>query len=456
MNYIERVGRDAIVHSDKMCYTFKVAENPRELQNSRPKEDSLDWVNHYNYVGDWVIHPYGDYNNLDKQIQRVTQNNPDAPGALKRKLNLLWGKGPKLYREKIKNNEVVREWVENKAIQQWLNSWNYEDYLLKCGVDQQLSEASFTKFHVNRGFTRLNEKGYIAKLSHCKLDRTRKVSKKKSNLSIATHALITDFSFETMTDLLDSSVYELFDFQNPFKKPTTVFYSCMYSFCQDHYTVPGIYGALEWIRRSNASPLLLKALSKNGINPSYHVESPQQFWDNKEEELKNNCEERGITYNAQMLADYEEEVMQGISKVLSEAENTGKFWHTKKAIVIDGVNLIEYGWTIKKIEQNVLDYIKAQILISDHASKKMSSAFSMNPAIGGTGTDTKVNSGAEQHYAMLNHQATENDITEMIVTKAINMAIKINFPDADEKRGFHQGAQPKRLEDTTPAERPGN
>jgi len=157
-----------------------------------------------------------------------------------------------------------------------------------------------------------------------------------------------------------------------------------------------------------------------------------------------------------MLQDYEAELMQGISKVLSEAENTGKFWHTKKAFEVNGSNLLEHGWTIKKIEQNVIDYIKAQILVSDHSSKKVSSAIGLNPAIGGTGTDTKVNSGGEQHYAMINYKTTQNDIPEMIVMKALNMTLKVNFKEKGLKMGFLQGANPKRLEDTTPKERPEN
>jgi len=450
---IERIGRNGIVETDQMCFTYKVAENPRDFKDKRVKDDSLDWVNHQNYVGDWIIHPYGDQNNLPKEIQRVIQHNSDTPGELKRKVNLLWGKGPKLYEEKIENNELIRTWKDDKEVQKWLDKWDYEDYLLKCAVDQQPLEGSWTKFHLNKGYTRLGRKPMIANLEHSQLDRTRKVSKKNANQSIATHALITDFSFESMGDLMDMSIYPLFNFKEPFKYNTTVFYSSMYSFCQDHYTVPDIYGALEWIRRSNAAPLILKALSKNGINPSYHVESPQVFWDLKETELKANCVERGVSYTSDMLRDYEKGLMQGISKVLSEAENTGKFWHTKKGLEIDGTHLLEHGWTIKKIEQNVIEYIKAQQLISDHASKKVSSAIGLNPALGGTGTDTKVNSGGEQHYALQNYLLTQNDIPEMIVTKCLNMALKINFPHKNLKMGFYH-ISPKKLQDVTPSKRP--
>ena len=450
---IDRVGRDAIVHTDQMCYTFKVSENPRDFTNHRTNQETLDWVNRDYYVGDWRIHPYGDNNDLPKEIQKVIQNNSDAPGELKRKTNLLWGKGPKLYKEELVDNELVRTWVEDTEVQTWLDKWDYEEYLTRSSVDYQHVEGFFTKFFTNRGHARLGRKPHIAKLEHCQIDRTRKVSKKSNTSLKSTHALVTDFAFETMQDLMNLSIYQLFDVLNPFAARTTVHYSNMYSFCQDYYTVPDLYGALEWIRRSNASPLILKALSKNGINPSYHIESPQAFWDAKREALEKNCSERGIPYKDSMLQEYEADLLKGVSKVLSSEENTGKFWHTKKAFEVNGTNLIEHGWTIKKIEQNVLDYIKAQQLISDHASKKISSAIAVNPALGGTGTDTKVNSGGEQHYALQNYLLTQNDIPEMIVMKPLNMALKINFPDKKLKMGFYH-ISPKKLQDVTPSERP--
>lgn len=452
---IERLGRDAIVQSEAMCYTYKVSENPRELNERRVDKESLDWVNKDYHVGKWKIHPYGDNNNLPKEIQRVIQNNSDAPGELKRKTNLLWGKGPQLYKEEIKDNELVRTWVEDREIKSWLSKWDYEEYLRRCSVDYQHLEGFFTKFYLNKGYTRASRQASIAKLQHSQLDRTRKVSRRSNSSAKATHALVTDFSFETMSDLLDLSIYELFDYNNPFKNKTAIHYSNMYSFCQDYYTVPDIYGALEWIRRSNASPLILKALSKNGINPSYHIESPQEFWNLKEKELRDNCTERGIAYNNAMLMDYENDLLKSVSKVLSSEENTGKFWHTKKAFIVDGTNLIEHGWTIKKIEQNVLDYIKAQELISNHSSKKISSSIGLHSAIGGGGAETKVNSGGEQHYALQNYLLTQNDIPESIVMKPMNMALKINFPDKDIKMGFYHIA-PKKLQDVTPGDRPEN
>lgn len=442
-----------IITSAETCYTYKVSENPRDFIDERPKEDTLDWVNKDNHVGQWLIKPFGDHNDLPKDIQRVIQNSSHAPGEIKRKVFLLWGKGPKLYKEELKDNELVRTWVEDSDINAWLKKWNYEKYLLQCANEYMHMESFFSKVHTNKGYTRFGKKPMISKLELSQIDRTRFVTRIGSNSSKATHAIVSDFSFEKITDLMDLSVYELFDEENPFAENTKIHYSNFDTFCQDYYTVPDIYGALEWIRRSNASPLILKALSKNGINPSYHIESPQAFWDGIETKLRQNCRDRNKPYKNQMLKDYEQEILKGISKTLSSDKNHGKFWHSKKTFEVNGTNLIEHGWTITEIPQNVKGYVETQILISDHASKKTNSAIGLNPALGGTGTDTKVNSGGEQHYALQNYLTTQNDVPEMIVCEMMNYALKFNFPDKDLKMGFYH-ISPKKLQDVTPSERP--
>lgn len=450
----ENIASGSIITAGDMCYTFKVSDNPRDFETNRKSEESLDWVNKNYHLGDWLIHPYGDYNDLPKEIQKVIQNNSDAPGELKRKTNLLWGKGPKLYKEEIKDNELVRTWVKApEAVEAWLDSWDFEEYLMQCAVDYQHLECFFSKVYINKAYTRLGKPGMIAKLEHLNPDRTNKVSKKGNKNKKATHAITTDFSFNSLNDLVNAKVYKLFDVKDPFATKTSIHYSNMYSFCEDYYTVPDIYGALEWIRRSNAAPLILKALSKNGINPSYHVESPQEFWNQIEKKLKDNCKARGVVYKDQMLLDYENDLLKGISKVLSTKENVGKFWHTKKAVEVNGTNLIEHGWTIEQIPENVKGYIESQILVSDHATKKLSSAIGLHSAISGAGKDTKVNSGGEQHYALQNYLLTQNDIPEMIVTKMMNIALQINFPKEKLKMGFYH-LSPKKLQDVTPSERP--
>ena len=248
------------------------------------------------------------------------------------------------------------------------------------------------------------------------------------------------------------NVYPLFDFTKPFKNRVSILYSNMYSFCMDYYTVPDIYGALEWLRRSNAIPIILKALSKKSINLKYHIISPQAFWNQEEKRIQERCTAKGEIYKDSMLKEYEERLLKQVAKVLSGETNVGKFWHTKKILEIDGTNLLEHGWEIKVIDDNTKDFIMGQISISNHSSQKVNSSIGVHSAIANTGEKGKVDSGGEQHYAFKNYLEIGIDIPESIVCKAINYAIKVNFPEKDLKIGFYHTV-PKKLEEITPKAR---
>lgn len=449
---IERHGNSAIVEAEQTVFSYEIAETPRDFQERR-SESTLDWTHQDFIVGNYKIHPYGDNNDLPSMIRDVVKNNADAPGIMKKKVQLLWGKGPNLYREDIENNELVKNWKSDKTILKWLKSWSYENYIVKASVDFSHLESTFTKIITTRG-TRIGQP-FIAKLEHINPERVRLASRINDNEVNPTHAIITDWKFNAMSSIDEMRVYALTDITNLSKYPNSVMYSDMYSFCQDYYTIPDIYGTLEWIKRSTAAPLILKAYSKNSLNIKYHIVSPQKFWDDAENRIKDNCTERGIPYEDKMLRDYENQLLQGVSRVLSGEKNGGKYWHTKKSLEVDGTNLIEHGWEIKVIDQKVKEYIEAQLLISNHSSQKISTSIGVHSALGNVGSTGTADSGSEQLYALQNFLLTGIDIPEMVVMKTINLAIEHNFPDSGLKLGFYHSTA-KREQDVTPGKRVAN
>jgi len=118
-------------------------------------------------------------------------------------------------------------------------------------------------------------------------------------------------------------------------------------FCQDYYTVPDIYGSLEWIRRATAIPFLLKAFSDNSLNIKYHIESPGAFWANKKEQMKEQFVEEKKTFKEEYFTKWKQEFFGKIGKVLAGDKNVGKFLHTESVMEVDGINLTETGWKIK-------------------------------------------------------------------------------------------------------------
>lgn len=437
---IEFFGQNALVEADDHVFSFEVAENPRDLYENKAKnDDTLDWSNSVaNYhIDGWRILPYGDNNNLPTVIKNVVQNNSKVPGIMKKKNGMTWGKGPKLYIEEFdEKNQLVRKWQDDKEVQDWLDTWDYETYLYKCNTDVTHIEGAFTKFYRSKGGRFGDAK--IAKLEHVSSEKARLACRFESLNVIPSHVIMNDWNLTHLDHLTKFKIYPLFDFLNPFKDPNNFYYSNIYSFCTDYYTVPDIYGSLEWIRRSTAVPLILKALSKNSINAKYHITSPQSFWDKVEKQLETSCTDKDQDYKPSMLIEYRTKFLRKISNVLSGEIQSGKYWHTVKTLNHDGTNLIEEGWEIKPIDQNIKEFVETQIKIGETADQFASASVGVHTSIGGTGTAGRSDSGSEQLYALQNYMQTGVDIPEMIIMKPMNYALRANFPKKKLKMGFYR------------------
>lgn len=431
---IEEIGDNAIIDCGDVGFTFEVAENPREFSEYRIKKDSLQWENDNYHIRGFRIHPYGDSNNLPEEIRLVIQNHYAASGQLEKKTQMLWGQGPKLYREVFKDGELVREWLHDKEVWDWINSFDGEQYLMRCATDFHHIKGAFTKFYRARG-ARIG-KNKIGKLEHVSPNDARLASKMAANRKKPTHVVVTDWTFTHLNSLTGFKAYKLFDFNNPFAEKNSIYYSNMYSFATDYYTVPELYGALEWLKRSSAIPLIFKALSKNSMNVKYHIQSPSAFWDKVRERIKDECIQKNKDYKEEYFKAWKRDFLMKTAETLSGDENTGKFWHTEKIIEVDGYNIKEQGWEIKPIDQNIKSFVDAHIEISDKSDRVISSALNVHGALGGSGNG-KTDSGSEQLYAFKNYINSGVDIPEMIVCKPMNYAIKHNFPNKDLKIGFY-------------------
>jgi len=450
---IDWYGDSGIGSANNVGFTFESTDSPRDLQAIGGASD-LDWTDTSYELEGYSVFPYGNNNDLPKVIKDSVQGNYIAPGVLKKKTQLLWGKGPKLYTEKFEDGILVREWIKDDQVQAWLDSWEYEKYLSQGATDIHHIESSWTKFFRDRG-SRMGRASKIAKLEHVNMNRTRLARVSGSRSKKPTHGIYTLDNLEARNTLGRHTVYPLFDRYDPFKHATSLFYSGTYTFLSDNYAIPDLYGTLEWLRRSTAIPLILKALSENSINLKYHIISPQAFWDAKEKELQDAAKSAGTAYKAKDLIKFKTKYMRKVVEVLSGAHNTGKFWHTVKYVRIDGNTLIEEGWEIKEIKQNVKDFVEAQTMISDQSTRAITAGLGIHQALGGSGEKGKTDSGGEQHNALKNYLITGIDMPEMTVCAPINYALKVNFPKKDIKIGFYHIA-PQREQEITESKRLAN
>lgn len=454
MNVINE-GNSWIINDETVAASFQSYEDPRTLSDERSKQESFDWDSSAYHAEDFAIFPYGDMNDLPKSIRDVIHSNYLMPGLLSKKRNLLWGQGPVLYEQKIIDNQLVRELVHDSEIQSWLDDFDYKDEILKCITD--FSPMQGVACYMNRAKgVRLGRGGFIASVEHEAIEDVRlgaKIGSRNHAKKKPTHAIIqTSFGAGSYIVPNHLDVYPLFDNSRPFDYPTSMVYSNLYSFGIDVYTLPDIFGALEWMRISSQTPLILKAFINDSINLKFHIESPQKYWDNVEAKLKKICEENQEIYSDKMLQEYKSKLFKNITNVLSGAYKAGKMLHTITILDTDGNNVKEMGWKINVIDQKTKDFVESQIKISNRADYAVSASASINASLGNISENGKVDSGSEKLYAYQEHIKSNVPIPEYITLKPFNMAIRHNFPKKNIRLGFlHESMI--RTEDVTKSER---
>lgn len=433
----------AVVGGDKNSFTFEVIDKNR---NTTQPWSPLDVFTNRGYVSrfqDWNIFPYGEHNALPLYIRNIVYANSIVPGILAKKTGLNWGRGGHLYEENYEDGVLVRKYVDDKAIWKWLDSWNCDRFLLKATVDFSHIESYYSKLIYRKGW-RVGDTPFIDRIEHIQAYRPMVVGKKQE----PTHIIMESKDYPA-----NYEVYPLqFLDKEKVKAGQTVIYSNLPSFCSDFFSIPQILGSIPWIVQSTNVPKFLDALSKNSINIKYHITSPQEYWNQKREELQNQCMEKNIPYHERMLKAFKRKMLKDIQNVLSSIENAGKFWHSEQVMIVEGANLLEMGWKITPIDQKMNDVVEAHIKIANKADRSAATGVGIHGALGNISETGKSDSGSEQYYALNNYLMTGIDIPEMVIMEPVNFALKVNFPDSNLKLGFYH-TEPQRQEDMSKADR---
>jgi hypothetical protein len=315
------------------------------------------------FSGNWEVEPqsgagfrvvpFGPDNNLPALLRDTLDQNNLAEGLLSRKRGLVWGDGPEFFRKIYKDGEPVREWVEDKEISAWMNSFNGTEYLRRCMVDYFHAEVVNSKIFRNRG-ARQGLTSSIAKLEHIPVNEARLQWPADGNSLI-----VSDWEYMRH---FEAKQYPLFDAADPLRYPVAGHMSNMYSFSRKFYGVPAYFGALNWIRRASSIPRVLENLTNNSLAIKWHIISPAAYWDAKRAQLEEQCNQSNTKYTPKMLEDLKDEVFKKIGAVLSGEKNVGKFFTSEsfRSEFSNGRDDME-KWEIIPIDQKVKDYIDAQI-----------------------------------------------------------------------------------------------
>ena len=399
--------------------TFALTSSTDEWTTLMSSTAQQGWESDPQIVAGKKIVPYGASNNLPVEIRNIMDANNLAPGILEREIGLLWGQGPELYLTVIDKDtgDVRRSWTYNQEIADWLKSINYKRFLHMAMTEYKHLKGFFVKRTVSRGM-RIGRKPAIAKMEVVPACDARLAWVDTGRLDDVKEIYEGDFEYNCKNGVKTIPVY---DHADPWAIPVSMSYHNSYSFCQRFYSKPGFYGSLAWIQRSSDVPELIKYLTNNGLSASYHIHSPQVYWDMKEENLRKKYPAKDDDWIRGKMEEIKDEIFKKISEVLAGKTNAGKFIETVD-FWDEAANQV-VSWKIEAIEQKVKDFIEAQIRVSEKADSATTSGIGLHPALSNIMVDGKLSSGSEMLYALKLYLASDTAIPEEIITEPIKQAI---------------------------------
>ena len=367
----------------------------------------------------------------------MLDDNNLAPGVLERQLGLIFGQGLYLYRLNYRDGEIVREWLQDRAVEDWLRSWDAVSYAKGALSDYLHLKGFFNACYLERG-SRLGLAPRIARLEHIPAKNARLEWVDSHDIRDVRHILVGDFERACVGTGIRK--YPVYDRRNPGRYAACAAYNRTYSFGRDFYSVPQFWGTLRWIIRGSEIPTIFKYVTDNGLNLAYHVHSPQAYWDAKREMLRRVHPEWAAddakieTEIGKMTGEF----LRSLTAVLSGKENAGKFFHTVD--VMDDDTGKPVTWHIDPIDQKIKDFVESQLKIGEASSSAITSGMGLHPALSNLIINGKLASGSELLYAFKLFLASDTEIPESTVLEPVNQAIAFNFPGKDLRVGFYHRA----------------
>lgn len=390
-----------------------------------------DWDGDPTTVAGVRVVPWGPDNNLPIKIRNLLERNNLGPGILDRKTGLLYGQGPMLYRVEVEDNEKIQKWMVDDEIQEWLDSWDYKRFIRNSFMEYNHLKGVFVKYVAGRG-VRLG-RPWISRLECMPSADCRLVwpSDDVRNLDHVKFVLTGDFEGLSQRQYVQ---YPVFDKWDPTAHEMSVKYHSMRSFGRNLYAISSFFGSVPWMQDANSLPEIISYLNNNMIAASYIVHVPSEYWNQKQDMLKDKYPEYTDKQIYSKMEELKDELAREIASVMAGKNNAGKFFMT--------VDFIEPGtgtpqsWKIEPIEMNIDKYIDALTKISRIADSSTTSGFGLNPSLANIIIDGKGDSGSQMLYALKLFYGADTQIPEDICMEAINDAIRINFP---QKKGIFLG-----------------
>ena len=386
-------------------------------------------------VGNYKVIPEGISDMVPTYLRDLLDNNHLGGSVLDKMMGLILAQGIAQYTESIEENMIVRNWVKDKEITEWLKLWDYKTYIINSLEDLVKGGALYSKLLRNvggraggGGIGKINELQHV-----CALNCRREWPDKKG---IINRVLVGDWTDTSE----EKEVYPIWTKLITTLRPTMMAYRSLYRFGRDQKqpVLPNYWGVRGWMGRSTDVPDILNNLSENTLGVKWHIISPSSYWDAVEEKLKANVEAAGNIWRQDFIEDYKESFLQSLASVLAGKKNVGKFIHTQsKRMELDlGKSELD-KWEFIPLDMKMDKFIDSQIKISQRADVAIASGIGLAPSLSNIVADGRQGSGSETLYSYKLFRTSAVYKIEYAVLGIINDVINYNWPDKDIQLGFY-------------------
>lgn len=440
---IHRDGSVAILPESGVMVTglSNPRENPKNDFNTPPPYVESNWHDDYLQLGDFKVAPDGPDNLFPYRFKQLIDQNNILHPILRQKIDLLLTGGWYLYREVInkEKKKIEREPVIDREVSDWLESWDFDNWLLEQTTDFIYLERNGSLMIPNRArrLAGYEDKRRIAEIRYLPAEDLR-MEPYGLNGKV-NHYYMANWFLPFWNDHADPSVlypqqitqYPAFEKKYPFKNKASVFFVKMPTFCSKYYGRPPFIGIADYLKLKE---LIINWSIDNLKHTAFkwHIESPFDYW----EKIKNSN-----GWDNQELEKYEGDVLGKIDKFLANesGETAAKRFHSKFAIDERGEKI---GWKLTALEDNTEKNSKAFLDAQQQIDESIIAATHLDPALANIQIQGKLSSGLDKLIAYNVHQLTSTPIPRQQILSPVNTAIRINWPGKDLKIGI----QPSQLE----------
>lgn len=486
MNKLEMYGSLGCYLDDNNVLTFQVGSDPgSSLRREMDQEDKF--VSGYNQnityrwlnVNGYNICTRGADNRKCERIEADIKNNRLLPRLISKQINMLYGKGPRIYKETLQGNKLVREWTEIPVVQDWLDSWpkngmemSYKDFGLATIKRYYFFRDFFVKWRMSRGKT-------IGKIPVAGLElvenRYCRLATLKQDVA-EDIVLYNDLRFVVTGNwnygAAKYKVYPLFRINDIENYQYAAIAHYRESSVGNHYGENETHeGVKTHLKTSNELPEFIDSFLNNSLAAKIHVIIPAAWVEAKRKQIKALCDENklrkkenkellkynkieiGSEYKESLVVVYMQEELRRLSAYLSGKQNQGKAFSTLSFKTGQGSE--EERWKIETIDLKYKEYISSLIEYDKRVDEVLLGAVGMDSSISSVSKDGVISkSGADVYYNFLLYLQTLTPDDEKCA-EPFNQVLRVNFPDLYEQGyriGYYRDV-PARQEEVSPNDR---